>query len=149
MAEEPLPPKHTFIQYCREYILLLWDGFTFFGFDDTKLGRINGAPVTFLDKFKSKRWITFTFSGMAVILTVLILEIKNLGQQKSQTVQLIEDFFFNYDLKDSLPLLFANYYYVDEIFPRIQEYQRRTEFDPNAIKHPKLRLLPLRFDDWD
>ena len=78
--KEKVNEKMGIKQFIYEYSLLLWDGFAFFGFDDTKLGRIKGAKVTFTEKFKSKRWMTFTFSGMIVILIVLISEIKNLGQ---------------------------------------------------------------------
>jgi len=31
--------------------LLLWDGLGFFGFDETKLDRLKGKPVTFFTKF--------------------------------------------------------------------------------------------------
>ena len=39
---------------------MLWDGLDFFGFDDTKLARLNGAKTSYLDKFKNKKWILMT-----------------------------------------------------------------------------------------
>ena len=45
---------------------MLWDGLDFFGFDDTKLARLNGAKTSYLDKFKNKKWIVMTFTVIAV-----------------------------------------------------------------------------------
>ena len=49
--------KQTFWAFIQEYVLLLWDGLGFFGFDETKLDRLKGSKVDFLTKFKSKKWI--------------------------------------------------------------------------------------------
>lgn len=145
--QDEVPKKKNFWNYLYEYCLIQWDGFTFFGFDDTKLGRINGAPVTFLGKFKSKRWLTFTFGTLFVVLYVVISEIQHLGEQKTQTISLIEDVNFHYDAKENLALLVANYFYVDEIFPRVQEYQVKNEQNAEVRQHS--RLLPLAFEEWD
>ena len=81
--------------------------------------RIYGGKENLCTKFKSIRWIVFTFSGIFVVLVVLLTEINHLGQQKSQTVDLIEDTPFVYDAKECLTLLFVSYFYASEIFQRV------------------------------
>ena len=46
--------KQTALNLLREYLLILWDGLSFFGADETKLARLKGVKVTFIDKFKNK-----------------------------------------------------------------------------------------------
>ena len=36
-----------------DYSLMVWDGLGFFGFDEAKLDRYRGKPVTFWNKCKS------------------------------------------------------------------------------------------------
>jgi hypothetical protein len=57
---------------------MLWDGLTFFGFDDTKLGRLKGEPVSVWDKFKNKKWLISMFIAFAVIIFVLSTELSKL-----------------------------------------------------------------------
>jgi len=67
-------PKQRF-ENLYDYLLLLWDGLGFFGFDETKLGRLEGKPVTFLTKFKSKRWVIISLISIVVVLVVVSSEI--------------------------------------------------------------------------
>lgn len=41
-ADEPVVPQKPAPSNVKDYLLLLWDGLGFFGFDDTKLGRLTG-----------------------------------------------------------------------------------------------------------
>lgn len=67
----------------NELIFMWWDGLEFFDFDDTKLARLNGARVSFLDKFKNKKWLIVTFMSMFIISYVIITETSRLGTPKS------------------------------------------------------------------
>ena len=53
--------------HIRYYLLQLWDGLGFFGFDDTKLDRLIGKPLDFLTKLSSVRWFILTFGTFALI----------------------------------------------------------------------------------
>jgi hypothetical protein len=75
--------EETNKQLLYEYSLLLWDGLGFFGFDDTKLDRLNGKPVTFTSKFSSYKWIVMTVTAWVVVLAVLLTELGSLGTLKS------------------------------------------------------------------
>jgi hypothetical protein len=55
----------------KPYLLILWDGMGFFGFDDTKLARLRGVPLTFMSKFTSLRWTIM--SGLSLIFSLYIL----------------------------------------------------------------------------
>jgi hypothetical protein len=58
---------------------MCWDGLEFFGFDDTKLARLNGSKVSFIDKFKNKKWLIITICSMFVISFVITSEASKLG----------------------------------------------------------------------
>jgi hypothetical protein len=88
------PPSPTFLKENKEtdepfslklyeYCLMLWDGLGFFGFDDTKLERLRGAPVTFFSKFSSIKWTIFTIIAWVVIITVIFTELGSLGKVKT------------------------------------------------------------------
>jgi len=62
-----------------DYLFMWWDGLVFFGFDDTKLARLDGAPVSFLDKFKNKKWLVMTIVSISVISSVIMSETSKLG----------------------------------------------------------------------
>jgi hypothetical protein len=77
-------PEESMKVKLYEYNLMLWDGLGFFGFDDTKLERLRGAPVTFFSKFSSIKWTVFTIVAWVVIITVIFSELGSLGKLKSQ-----------------------------------------------------------------
>ena len=58
---------------------MLWDGLGFFGFDDTKLARLNGAKTSYLDKFRNKKWLVRNVVGAIIVLYVLVSTISKLG----------------------------------------------------------------------
>jgi hypothetical protein len=78
--------------------LLIWDGLGFFGFDDTKLARLKGVPVTFLSKFSSFRWIILSASSFVFTVAILILEGKNLGNLKDRQIFLENKEQYHYDI---------------------------------------------------
>ena len=51
---------------------MMWDGLDFFGFDDTKLARLNGVKTSYIDKFKNKKWLASTIVGIIIVFMVLI-----------------------------------------------------------------------------
>ena len=83
---------------------------------------------------------------ITLILTLITTQFAKVGDQSSQTVQLLKQQDYYYDAKESLPLIFIVYFYVDEVFDRIRSYQERN---PNSeFKHPDGRLLEKDFYKW-
>ena len=54
-TEKAVKPKRTTKDFICEYLLLMWDGLGFFGFDDTKIARLRGTKVTWWTPFTSKK----------------------------------------------------------------------------------------------
>lgn len=79
---------------------MLWDGLGFFGFDDTKLSRVKGNPVKFTDKCTSKTWIITTLITFVVGIYIVIGQIENLNQVKSQTISLMSNFEYSYNISE-------------------------------------------------
>ena len=104
-------------------MIIMWDGLGFFGFDDTKLDRLKGVPVTFKTKFSSAKAIILSLLALVVITYVILKEAWNLGKQKSQTVSLIQNEKFTYTAVDALSVFGGLWWYVDELFPLIRNYQ--------------------------
>lgn len=61
--------------HIRYYLLQLWDGLGFFGFDDTKLDRLIGKPLDFLTKLSSVRWFILTFGTFALVFYAMFQEV--------------------------------------------------------------------------
>lgn len=68
-----------FWRFLKPWLLILWDGMGFFGFDDTKLARLKGKPLTFFSKFTSARWTIISVASLIGAFTVLILEASKYG----------------------------------------------------------------------
>ena len=85
----PEPPeskpksKSNCKSYLTNYLFLLWDGLGFFGFDDNKLGRLEGKKPKWHDRFFNKRWLASNLILAAVLDYVLIGQYSTLGDQKS------------------------------------------------------------------
>ena len=63
---------------------MIWDGLGFFGFDDTKLARLNkNGQYAFTDKCTSFKWLAKTILAMVIIIAVITSQTKNLGEVKS------------------------------------------------------------------
>ena len=51
---------------------MVWDGLPFFGFDDTKLARLNNnGQYKFTDKCTSFKWMAFTLTSMGVVIAII------------------------------------------------------------------------------
>lgn len=50
---------------------MLWDGLGFFGFDDRKLGRLEGKPVRYRDKFTSVQETPLMLIGIVVAIIII------------------------------------------------------------------------------
>lgn len=98
---------------------MLWDGLGFFGFDNAKLARLKGEPVTFTSKFKDTTKVTLSLFMVVFVIYVIVSQVTKIGSQKDQQVQLIMEENYIYPIKEALTLLLVNYWYVDEIFPRV------------------------------
>lgn len=82
----------SFSDFCslmKKILLLLFDGLGFFGFDDTKLPRLKGEPVTFLSKLSSARWVILTLFSFIGACVIIILEAIKYGDLESQSLDLV------------------------------------------------------------
>ena len=70
---------------------MMWDGLGFFGFSDTKLGRLRGKKVNWCTPFLSWKNTPLLIIGLTVMMVIIISEVDNLGKQKSQTIDLKQD----------------------------------------------------------
>ena len=64
------------------FALMIWDGLGFFGCDHMKLGRLEGEKVNFMTPFKSPRTLIISFLGLALMIYIIIIESRKLGEQK-------------------------------------------------------------------
>ena len=63
---------------------MIWDGLPFFGFDDTKLARLNNnGSYKFTDKCTSFKWVLFTLTSFGVVIAIISSQVKHLGTVKS------------------------------------------------------------------
>lgn len=133
------------------YLLYLWDGPTFFGMTTSKLNRVKGEKVTFMTKCLSVEWCISTIILVSISIYVIVNEGSKLGTQKSQTVDLVNFQNLEISYEKALPLVHGTLFFVDELLPRLRQYQEFTKDDPKAIKMlngPDKRLKES-FKDFD
>ena len=65
------------------------DGNVFFGFDDTKLGRLKGKPENLSSKFKSIKWLFATVGSLVLACFLIINEGRNYGKIKTKQISLV------------------------------------------------------------
>ena len=80
----------NFKENMYQFTLMLWDGLGFFGTNHTKLGRLKGEKVNFMTRFKSPNILIMSLVGTILTLYIIIQEGRNIGEQKSQTISLIQ-----------------------------------------------------------
>ena len=112
----------TLKDYFYEYSLLMWDGLGFFGFDDTKIARLRGVKVTFWTPFTSKKQTVILIISIIVAVNLILNEVKKLGTLKSQEIQLVPIKGYSYNVTQAIPLVSANWWFIDELFPRIRAF---------------------------
>ena len=71
------------------------------------------------------------------------------GHVKSTEINLQESYDYYYNVSESIPLMAGNWFYCNELFPKIRSYQRRHWYDKTKMQHPKKKLIPLDHDKWD
>ena len=98
-----------------------WDGLIFFGYDDTKLPRLNGKKTSFTDKFRNKKWMMVTLISLFVITFVLATSIRKLGTIKYQKMELTMLSEFQYNATDAIQMIGVSYFYVKEMIPKVQQ----------------------------
>ena len=132
-------------------MLMMWDGLGFFGFDDTKLPRLKGKKITFCTPFKSWKNTPFLIIGLTVMAFIIVMEVDNLGKQKSQTIDLRQEEAYEYDIEKAMPLIGATWFFVKEVFPKAQAFQKKTKGDGKSYQYkgPTWKLLPLKHEEWD
>ena len=82
---------------------MIWDGLGFFGFDDTKLARLNkNGKYYFTDKLTSFKWLGKTILSLGIVIAVIASQVKNLGQVKSQSIQLMSSSSYSYNISESI-----------------------------------------------
>ena len=114
LSNDPGEETRTRDQNIKEYVWMLWDGLFFFGFDDTKLARLNkGAKTSYLDKFKNKKWMGKNIIAMIVVLYVIASSASKVGTIKFQKIELTDQNHFLYPAKDVLTLNGLNFFYAD------------------------------------
>ena len=122
LSNDPGEETRTRDENIKEYVWMLWDGLFFFGFDDTKLARLNkGAKTSYLDKFKNKKWMGKNLIAMFVVLYVLASSASKLGTVKMQKIELTDQNHFHFPAKDVLTLNALNFFYADQLLPRVRE----------------------------
>ena len=99
---------------------MLWDGLTFFGFDDTKLARLNGHPTSYLDKFKNKKWLSTSMLGLTIVLFVILSSASKLGTMKFQKIELTDQSQFKYNASLVLTHSAVNYFEASELLPKVR-----------------------------
>ena len=65
---------------------MTWDGLGFFGFDDSKLARLEGAPVKFTDKFKSFKYLIGWIVLLVIVILVMATELPLFGTVNQQEI---------------------------------------------------------------
>ena len=110
---------------------MIWDGTEFFSHDIKKVPRLEGVEPKWTDKFTS--WETTPMLIISFIV-MLLITISETGKwwhqhQKSQTVQLQPEIAYNYTVAESIPIIGANYFYVDKLFPKIRAFQSRNRWN--------------------
>ena len=98
---------------------MLWDGLVFFGFDDTKLARMNGSPTSYYDKFKNKKWLAKSAIGVTVVLAVILSSTSKLGTMKFQKIELADQSVFTYNASNTLTHSAVNYFDATELLPQV------------------------------
>lgn len=85
-------------------LYLLWDGIGFFGPMHHKLGRCEGKPVKFYDKFIEPDFLFMMTLSIAIPILVIIMEFRELGEPKSQFSELIPSDLYQFPAHNSMPL---------------------------------------------
>ena len=94
---------------------MLWDGLVFFGFDDTKLERLNGKKPELIDKFKSTKWLLKTTILAILIVAVIMSSLSKLGTVKLQKIELTERNHFKHHARDVLTLHAVNHFQMTDL----------------------------------
>ena len=130
-------------------LLFIWDGLGFFGFDDTKLARLKGKPVTFMVKFTSIRWVVLTFVTSVALILLMLLEGRKFGEEKSKSISLVQSDEFHYDVRQALPLRMIQWLWLAQLLPKIQEYQNANWNNPDVKQHGESRLIRLNYEEFN
>lgn len=100
---------------------MIWDGLSFFGFDDTKLARLKGKPIQFRDKVFSTKWSTKILTLISIVVFVLAVNLSKLDTVKSQGVQLRSQYSYEFNHTEQVSFVSAVYFWTDELFPIVDK----------------------------
>ena len=68
-----------------------------------------------------------TLISLIIIVLVFARETRKLGQQKTQEIVLTDQSHFTYNASEVLTMNGVNYFYVDQLLPRIREFQLKDK----------------------
>ena len=80
--QQTTKPKESHKKNMMDYMLMIWDGLGFFGFDNAKLGRLKGEPVTFASKYKEPTKLTMSVFMIAFVIYIILSQVAKIGKQK-------------------------------------------------------------------
>ena len=79
---------------------MTWDGLGFFGFDDSKLGRLKGQPVRFWDKLKNKKWLLSALILFSVVIFVMTTELSKMNTLTLQEITSDYNIRYEYNINE-------------------------------------------------
>ena len=118
----------------QEYLFIIWDDAKFFRMDTDKLDRLTSGRVTWCSRFMSLEWVLTMLIIVAIAIYVIVTASARIGTMKHQTVNFQSYQEFDYDVAEAMPLVHATWLYVDEILPKMKQYQNETRNDTGALK---------------
>lgn len=77
------------------------------------------------------------------------MEILKYQDLKAKEIILEEKDSYTYDIRDSMPLRYVHWYWLNQLFPRVREFQEKNADDRDLYQHEANRLIPDDYDDFD
>ena len=60
---------------------------------------------------------------------VLVAEASKYGDAKNKSISLIEKDLYSYDIRDSMPLRYVHWFWLDQLLPKIRTFQTNNAND--------------------
>lgn len=90
----------SWMNYAAEFMFLLYDECTFFGFDEEKIHRIRGVPGKIWDKFTIKRYIVANIFIFVLCIIIMKKSIDTFQTVRSQELNINYKNVYTYDSKE-------------------------------------------------
>jgi len=115
--EEMLTDFQKFKAMLYQMLLLLWDGIGFFTYIDYKLDRLKGQDVTFVTKLKNKPYVISRVAVLVIAAYIILSEYGKLGEIKSQTIEIITDSEYTFNITEYFKMINICVFWQDELIP--------------------------------